>query len=170
MHHDGDVPELKDWDEIYSIKYPAGVSLWLSGNPWDLLQDFEVHSLHTTSGSVPEGINSSSFFNDCQDIHEGILAAWKETLKLILLFLPFSAQLLIHKPSPNRPIWHLVASSPTPSPLDSEDGLRRDSGGFPLCLRFRFACPSFSVSGTLFLFIPTAFLTTSATFSFKRSC
>lgn len=108
--------------------YPAGVSLWLSVNPWDLLQDLKVHSLHTTPGSVPEGINSSSFFNDCQDIHEGILAGWKETLKLILLLLPFSAQLLIHKPSLNRPIWHLVASPSTASPLDSQD-----SEAFPLC-------------------------------------
>lgn len=113
---DGDVAELKGWDEIYCIIYPAGVSQWLSMDPWDLLQDLEVHSLHTTSGWTPEGISSSSFFcNDCQDVHEGILAGWKETLKPILLFLPFSAQTLIHKPSPNRPIWHLGASSSTPS-------------------------------------------------------
>lgn len=62
MHSDGDAPELKDRDEIYSIRCPAGVRLQLSVNPWDLPLDLEVHSLHTSSGSVPEGINGSSFF------------------------------------------------------------------------------------------------------------
>ena len=52
----------KTGDEIYSIMCPAGVCLRLTENPRDLLPDLEVHSLHTSSGRVPEGINSSSFF------------------------------------------------------------------------------------------------------------
>lgn len=95
MRSDGDAPELKGRAEIYSIIYPTGVSLWLSVNPRDLQPDLELLSLHTTSGSAPEGINSSVLKkkkkNHCQDVHEGILAGWKETLKLILLFLAFSA-------------------------------------------------------------------------------
>lgn len=62
MHSNGDVPELKDWGEIYRIIYPAGVSEWLSLNPQDLLPDLEVLSLHTTSGRVPEGIKDLAFF------------------------------------------------------------------------------------------------------------
>lgn len=61
MRSDGDAPELKGRAEIYSIIYPTGVSLWLSVNPGDLQPDLELLSLHTTSGSAPEGINSSVF-------------------------------------------------------------------------------------------------------------
>lgn len=116
MRSDGDVPELKGRAEIYSIMCPTGVCLWLSVNPGDLQPDLDLLSLHTTSGSAPEGINSSGFKkkkkkNHCQDVHEGMLAGWKLTLKLILLFLAFSAQLLIHKPSLNRPVWQLVIDS-----------------------------------------------------------
>lgn len=116
MHRDGDVPELKDWDEIYSIIYPAGVSLWLSVNPWDLLLDLEGHSFHTTSGSVPGGINSSSFFF-LMTVRTSMREFWqvgKKHWNRSSSFLLFSSQLLIHKPSLNRPIWHLVASSSTP--------------------------------------------------------
>ena len=61
MRSDGDVPELKGRAEIYSIMCPTGVCLWLSVNPGDLQPDLDLLSLHTTSGSAPEGINSSGF-------------------------------------------------------------------------------------------------------------
>lgn len=76
------------------------------------------------------------FSNDCHGVHEGSLAGWKETPKPILVFVPFSAQLLIHKPSLNRPIWHLPASTSTPWTLISQDGQQTD---FSLRLGFRSA-------------------------------
>lgn len=54
----GDVVEHKAWAEIYSITYPAGVSLRPSRSLRDLLWDLKGFSPHITVGSVPEGINS----------------------------------------------------------------------------------------------------------------
>lgn len=80
MHGGDDVPELWLGGEIYSIRYPAGVSQWISRNPQELLPDLELLPLYNPSGSLPGGINNS------EDVHEGGLACWKETLKLILKF------------------------------------------------------------------------------------
>lgn len=105
MHGGDDVPELWLGGEIYSIRYPAGVSQWISRNPQELLPDLELLPLYNPSGSLPGGINNS------EDVHEGGLACWKETLKLILKFgfcpPPSPLQLLIRKPSSNRSLCYL---------------------------------------------------------------
>lgn len=81
-HGGGDAPERRLGGEMYSIRYPAGVSRWISRNPQELEPELELLPPHTPSGSLPGGINNS------EDVHEGGLACWKETLKLILNFGP----------------------------------------------------------------------------------
>lgn len=106
LHSGDDVPELRLGGEIYGIRCPAGVSPWISGNPQELLPDSELLPLHNPSGSLPGGINNS------EDVHEGGLACWKETLKLILKFgfcpqPTHPVQLPICKPASNRSLRYL---------------------------------------------------------------
>lgn len=133
MHGNGDVPELKDWGEIYSIIYPAGVSLWLSVNPWDLLPDLEVLSLHTTSGSVPEGINSSGFFlmtvrTSMKEVWQVGKKHWNRSSSFFLCLFLLSFKSINHPWT--GPSGKLVGSSLTLSILISQDRQRTHSGAF----------------------------------------